>query len=178
VVSSENADPRDAEKAEAAEDRVARARLRRTGAADEDDIAPKLPRGAGFKISKSHLFKITLTAALLVMLIAIQRPCADAVSKFVTSFDETSETDKAQMPKPGNVDGSGSGGQYEMIRGDMTEAEMKAAVERARAKAGIGPATAPGSSAAGSAASDGAGATGSSGVGSASTGSASGSGAP
>lgn len=118
----------------AAEDRVARARMRRVGAAHEDDIAPKLPRGSGFKISKGHFFKITLTAALLVFLIVIQRPCADAVSKFVTSFDEQAP-EKAKMPKPGTVDGSGAP-QYEIIRGDMTEAEMKAAIERAKARAG------------------------------------------
>ena len=144
-----------ADKAAAAEDRVARARSRRSAVADEDDIAPKLPRGTGFKISKGHLIKIALTASLLVMLIVIQRPCANAVSSFVTSFDEGSgaKDDKAKMPKPGTVDGSG-GPVYETIRSDMTEAEMKAAIERAKARAGHGSAaagSAPGSSTPGSA---------------------------
>ena len=142
--------------ADAAEDRVARARSRRSAVADEDDIAPKLPRGSGFKISMGHLIKIALTASLLVMLIAIQRPCANAVSSFVTSFDEGSaaKDDKAKMPKPGTVDGSG-GTHYETIRGDMTEEEMRAAIERAKACAGHGsaaPARGPAGSAEGSAA--------------------------
>ncbi len=134
----------------AAEDRVARARARRAAAADEGDIAPKLPRGSGFKISKGHLIKITLTASLLVMLIVIQRPCSDAVSKFVTGFDGGSDKEaaKSKMPKPGTVDGSG-GTQYETIRGDMTEAELKAAIERAKARAGHGSSS--GGSGAGSA---------------------------
>lgn len=118
----------------AAEDRVARARSRRAKAGDEDDIAPKLPRGGGFKISKGHLFKIGLTTVFLVMLIVIRKPCADSTAKFVTSFDEVgSGSDSAKMPKPGTVDGSGSAQQrYEVIHGDMTEAEMKAAIERAK----------------------------------------------
>ncbi len=134
----------------AAEDRVARARMRRAKAADEGDIAPKLPRGSGFKISKAHVIKIVLTGALLVMLIVIQRPCADAVSKFVTGFDDQSAA-QAKMPKPGNVDGSGA--QYEVIRGDMTEAEMKAAIERAKARAATGSQRA-GSASTGSSGSD------------------------
>jgi hypothetical protein len=42
------------------------------------------------------------------------------------------------MPKPGNVDvprAVGSAGDYEQLRPDMTEAELKAAIERAKAKA-------------------------------------------
>ncbi len=118
----------------AAEDRIARARSRRAEIADTDDIAPKLPRGRGFKISKGHLFKIGLTTVMLVMLVVIGRPCADSVSKFVTSFDDGSGSgDKANMPKPGTVDGSGAQQpHYEVINGNMTEAEMKAAIERAK----------------------------------------------
>ena len=135
-----------------AEDRVARARSRRNKAADEGDVAPKLPRGGGFRIGKGHLIKIALTASLLVMLIVVQRPCADAVSKFVTGFDDQGAA-QANMPKPGTVDGSGA--QYEVIRGDMTEAEMKAAVERAKARAGAGSQRSQGSgSATGSSGSD------------------------
>ena len=63
-----------------AEDRVARARARRAAAADAEDLAPKLPRGKGFVLSKGHLIKIALTASVLVMLLVIQRPCANAVS--------------------------------------------------------------------------------------------------
>ncbi len=118
-----------------AEDRVARARSRRNKAADEGDVAPKLPRGGGFRIGKGHLIKIALTASLLVMLIVVQRPCADAVSGFVTGFDGGSAKDKdkakALMPKPGNVDGSGAATpHYETLKHTLTEAEWKAMVER------------------------------------------------
>lgn len=151
--SSEDPDPQAADRADrvtAAEDRIARARMRRAGKADEGDVAPRLPRGSGFKISKGHLFKITLTAGLLVMLIAIQRPCADAVSKFVTSFDEQG-SDSSKMPQPGTVERGGSQ-QFEVIRSDMSEAEMRAAVERARARAGAtGSADGSGSAGTGSA---------------------------
>ncbi len=122
-----------------AEDRVARARSRRSKAADEGDVAPKLPRGSGFKIGKGHLIKIALTASLLVMLIVVQRPCADAVSGFVTGFDgQGSDKDKAKalMPKPGNVDGSGGAPHYEMLKSTLTEAEWKAMVERQRGGSG------------------------------------------
>lgn len=115
--------------ASAAEDRVARSRIRRANAADADDLAPKLPRGRGFRISKGHLFKITLTAGLLVMLIFIQRPCANAVSNFVTGFDGQGSGDKAKMPKPGTVDGSGAP-KYETLKDNLTEDEWKAMVKR------------------------------------------------
>ena len=124
----------------AAEDRVARARMRRVGVADVGDIAPKLPRGSGFKMSKGHFFKIVLTASFLVMLVVIQRPCANAVSGFVTSFDEGSPADQQKMPKPGNVDGSGAT-QFETLRGDLTEDEWKAIVERAKLRNGQGGGT-------------------------------------
>jgi len=132
----------------AAEDRVARARSRRSKVADEGDLAPKLPRGGGFRIGKGHLIKIALTASLLVMLIVVQRPCADAVSGFVTGFDgQGSDKDKAgaKMPKPGNVEPAPK---YETLKNTLTEAEWKAMDERQ--KGGSGSA-AQGSGSAGSA---------------------------
>jgi hypothetical protein len=124
-----------------------------------DDV-PKLPRGRGLRLSRPQMVRIAGTLLLLVFLIAMQRPCADAVSKFVTGFgDEGSAA--AQMPKPGNVDvpaaadgsgsargsagpGPGSGDRddrYEHLRPDMTEDEIKAVIERARLKAARGSAT-------------------------------------
>ena len=118
-----------------------------------DDV-PKLPRGRGLRLSRPQMVRIAGTLLLLVFLIAMQRPCADAVSKFVTGFgDEGSAA--AQMPKPGNVDvpaaadgsgsargsagpGPGSGDRddrYEHLRPDMTEDEIKAVIDRARIKA-------------------------------------------
>lgn len=116
-----------------------------------DDEVPKLPRGKGMKFSSAQLMRIGLTAALLIMVIMMQKPCADAVSGFVTSFDGSNKgSATTAMPKPGNVDlpraDNGSASDYEHLTPNMTEAEMKAAVERAKAKAaaqGSGSAAAP-----------------------------------
>ena len=104
----------------------------------DDEPVPRLPRTAGFKISMAAVVRIALTAAMLAMIIVARRPCADSVSSFVTNFDNTgSGSATVQMPKPGTVDvpaSTGSAGDYETLRSDMTEAELKAAIERAKAK--------------------------------------------
>jgi hypothetical protein len=103
----------------------------------DDEPVPRLPRSRGFKLSTPQLVRIALTAALLVLIIAVQRPCADSMSRFVTSFgDEGSAA--GRMPRPGEVEppsGRGSAGDYESLRPDMTPAELKAAIERSKAKA-------------------------------------------
>ncbi len=116
----------------AAEDRIARNRARRAAASEDADV-PKLPRGRGFKLSRGQLIRIALTGAMLVMLVVVQRPCAESVSSFVTGFGGDPGSAAAKMPKPGNVD-VGSGSQhYEMLHPGMTEDEIKAVMERARA---------------------------------------------
>jgi len=110
-----------------------RRRARRARALD-DETVPRLPRGRGFRLSSGALLKVALTGALLVMLIVVQRPCADSVSKFVTGFDEPGSATVA-MPKPGTVD-VGSGSQhFEHIGPNMTEAERTAAIQRELARA-------------------------------------------
>jgi hypothetical protein len=103
-----------------------------------DDDIPKLPRTAVFKVSPAAVVRIVLTASMLVMVIVATKPCANSVSKFVTDIDKTGSGSAArQMPKPGTVDvpaANGSAGDYETLRPDMTEAELKAAIERAKAK--------------------------------------------
>jgi hypothetical protein len=104
---------------------------------DRDDDVPRLPRGSGLKLSTAAIFRILLTAALLVMIVVAQRPCADAVSGFVTSFDHEpggsgSAAPQAQMPKPGTVDVPRTDPCAEPLRADMNEAEMAAAIERAK----------------------------------------------
>jgi hypothetical protein len=103
----------------------------------DDDEVPKLPRGRGFKLSTAQMIRIGLTGLMLVMLIVMQKPCANAVSGFVTGFDGSGSAAKA-MPKPGNVDvphaDNGSAGDYEHLGANMSETELKAAVERAKAK--------------------------------------------
>lgn len=107
--------------------------------APDDEPVPRIPRTAGFKLSTAVLVRIAMTGALLAMIIVARRPCADSVSSFVTEFDKTgSGAAGAQMPKPGTVDvpsSVGSAGDYETLRPDMTEAEIKAAIERAKARA-------------------------------------------
>ncbi|HEU4728204.1 MAG TPA: hypothetical protein VFT22_09955 [Kofleriaceae bacterium] len=122
---------------------------------------PKLPRGRGLRLSRPQLFRIAGTVALLVFLLVMQRPCADSVSRFVTGFGSGGDRGSAAavMPRPGTVDvpagsaaearpggaaaapaGGGSAApgldSYEHLRPGMTEAEIKAAIERARARAG------------------------------------------
>ena len=122
---------------------------------DEKDIeeVPRLPRGRGLKLDGPMLFRIGVTLALLVMILLMRRPCADATSKFVTGFgDEGSGT----VAKPGTIDlpagsGSGSGsGDMEYVGGSATEQEVRDAWERAKAKsraeAGSGSGSGSGSS--------------------------------
>jgi hypothetical protein len=150
-VSSEPDEPPAAKSdASAAEDRAVRRRVRRALAEDGDDVVPKLPRGRGIKLGGGHMLKIILTASLLAILIVMQRPCADSVSSFVTSFDDKGSAAK-QLPKPGKVEGSGSD-QYELIHPGMTEDEQKAAIEREMARArAAAPDAAAGSAGSGSA---------------------------
>ncbi len=105
----------------------------------DDEPVPRIPRTKGFKLPMSAVIRIALTGAMLAMIIVARRPCADSVSSFVTNMDNTGSGSAAtQMPKPGNVDvpqANGSAGDYEPLRSDMTEAEIKAAMERAKAKA-------------------------------------------
>jgi hypothetical protein len=121
----------------------------------EGDV-PRLPRGRGLRLSGPQLVRIAGTLLLLVFLVVVQRPCANAVSSFVTGFDGRGSAAGA-MPRPGTVDlpagsaggsagsagatASGSAGpglgldQYEHLRPGMTEADVKAVIERARSKA-------------------------------------------
>ena len=86
--------------------------------------------------------KIAITAGVLVMVIVVQRPCADSVSGFVTSFDKTGSQGSAgsadvSIPKPGQIDPlpAPPPESSEVITTDMTEEQTKAAIERVRARA-------------------------------------------
>ena len=130
---------------------------------DDDEPVPRLPRGRGMKLDGAMIARIGMTLALLVMIVVTARPCANATSKFVTGFGKEG-SGKTQMPKPGNVDvppeDKGSAADYERMGG--TDAEQRAAFERAKAKAAARAAERAGSAA------------GSASTGSASAGSASG----
>ena len=111
------------------------------GRDDDGEPVPRLPRGRGLRLSVPELLRIAVLAILLVFLIVTQKPCANAVSRFVTGFGDQGSAAKA-MPRPDNVDvpgsAAGSGGGlegYERLRPGMTDDEVKAAIERARARA-------------------------------------------
>ncbi|HEY6176798.1 MAG TPA: hypothetical protein VIX73_20215 [Kofleriaceae bacterium] len=110
----------------------------RTPRSDDDgEPVPRLPRGRGLRLSVPELVRIALLAILLVFLVATQRPCANAVSRFVTSFGDHGSAGS------GAASGSGAAG-YERLRPGMTDDEVKAAIERARARAaGSGSAAHP-----------------------------------
>jgi len=109
----------------------------------DSEPVPKLPRGRGFKLQGPELFRIVLTIMTLVGVILLTKPCANAVSGFVTGFGSGSGSAASQMPTPDNVtpplagSGAGSdvGSDYETLKPGMSEAEIKAAIERARARA-------------------------------------------
>ena len=110
---------------------------------DAEAPVPKLPRGRGMKLSGPQLLRVVMLAILLVFLVVTQRPCANAVSRFVTSFGSAAGSGSAA--RAGSGSGSGLDG-YERLRPGMTDAEVKAAIERARARAaasGSGSAAAP-----------------------------------
>lgn len=88
----------------------------------------------------SQVLKIAITAGVLVMVIVVQRPCADSVSGFVTSFDKGSGSGSAAntaIPKPGEIDPipAPPPPTGEVLSTDMTEEQTKAAIERVRARA-------------------------------------------
>jgi hypothetical protein len=80
-----------------------------------------------------------MTAGMLVLLLVVQKPCADSVSKLVTNFGSAGSGSAAAMPKPGTVDVVPA---RPVIRTDnletmpehMTKAEYEAMVARARAR--------------------------------------------
>lgn len=113
---------------------------------------PKLPRGRGLKLDGPMLFRIGATLVLLVMIILMRRPCADATSKFVTGFGADGSGSSAVVPKPGTIDlpaGSGSakpiGDGMEHVGPTASEEEVRAAWERAKARAAAGSGSAEGS---------------------------------
>lgn len=97
-----------------------------------DDDVPRLPRGRGMKFTTAQLVQIVMVAVALVAVIVLQKPCARSVSRFVTSFDQPDggvPRRDAASAVPGTPDGV-------VLRGDMTPAEIEAAIAKARAQAG------------------------------------------
>ncbi|HSD85953.1 MAG TPA: hypothetical protein VLB44_00505 [Kofleriaceae bacterium] len=102
---------------------------------DGDEPVPKLPRGRGLKFSGPEMLRIVMTLVALVGVIVLARPCANSVSNFVMGYSGSDSASK--MPKPGvepPAPAQSDLDQYEHLRPGMSDEEMKAAVERAKAK--------------------------------------------
>jgi hypothetical protein len=102
-----------------------------------DEPVPKLPRGRGMKFSKPELFRIGFTLITLIGVVVLAKPCANSMSGFVMSMDGSgsgSTVKSTTMPRPNNVDVP-IPQQYEQLRPGMTEEELKAAIERSKARA-------------------------------------------
>ncbi|MDB4953439.1 MAG: hypothetical protein JWO36_1008 [Myxococcales bacterium] len=89
---------------------------------------PKLPRGRGLKFSGPQLFRIAVTLSLLVAIVMLARPCANAVSHFVMGFGSGSGKGSGSSVKPAEPE-------YEHLTPTMTDDERRAAIERAKARA-------------------------------------------
>jgi hypothetical protein len=95
--------------------------------------------------SGPQLTRVIMFATLLLAIILMRRPCADAVGRFVSSFDETPaghDGGVRAVPKPeAIVDDTAAPAHdpyktdYVEIKPGMTDAEIQAAIEKARAKA-------------------------------------------
>lgn len=110
---------------------------------DGEEPVPKLPRGRGLKFSRPEIFRILMTLVALVGIIVLARPCASSVSNFVMGYSQGSDT-ASKLPKPGVEPPAPAPDEldkYEHLRPGMTDEEVKATIERAKAKnAGTGSA--------------------------------------
>lgn len=135
-------------------------------AAEQDAPVPKLPRGSGFKLSTPQLMRIGMTVVTLIAIVALQKPCSNAVGRFVTTFGGGDEATRPSAQDPGAAEpgpaapatsaaapagapaaastvtgpdrGAPAGAppiQYERLSPSMTDAELRAAIERAKRRA-------------------------------------------
>jgi hypothetical protein len=100
----------------------------------DDEPVPKLPRGRGLKFSGPELFRIAMTLVSLVGVIVLAKPCANSVSNFVMGYPQGSGSSTAVMPGTVEPPPDQNIEQYEQLRPGMTDEEIKAAIERSKAK--------------------------------------------
>ena len=104
---------------------------------DEQPV-PRLPRGRGLKLSGPELFRIAVTGAMLVAVVVLARPCANAVSGFVTRFDQGSGQGSA-MAKPGAIDvAPADAGEHYIHRTEISIDGVMAEIRKAREREGVG----------------------------------------
>ena len=99
-------------------------------ASDDDDV-PRLPRGKGLKLRGPELFRVALTVMMLLTVVMLAKPCGNAVANFVMGFDKGSGS--ATGAGSATLVIPGSAGDYVELHPGMTDAEIKAAIDRARA---------------------------------------------
>jgi hypothetical protein len=98
------------------------------------------------KLSRGEMLRIAMTAGVLVAIIVLAKPCADATSKFISGFDNP-DASTAPIPKPDEIVVPGSSGIQVDLEG-LTPEQQKQAIEEAfaKAKALAGSGTGSGSS--------------------------------
>jgi hypothetical protein len=87
-----------------------------------DPDVPRLPRGKGFKMSFGEIVRIGLTATMLIAVLVLAQPCAEAVGRFVANFDPPD----AQLARPPQPTG------YVHLNSDMTPQQIEQAIAGAR----------------------------------------------
>src|SRR4051812_30544424 len=94
-----------------------------------------------------------MTLATLVAVIFLAKPCGNSVSSFVMGYEGSGSSSSPATPKPGNVEPPTPTNldNYEQLRPGMSDEEIKAAIERSKARnaaaGGSGAAGAGGSAA-------------------------------
>jgi hypothetical protein len=96
-----------------------------------DPDVPRLPRGKGFKLSFGEIVRIGLTGTMLIAVLVLAQPCAEAVGRFVGSFDPP-DAQPAPRPQPKG---------YVHLSSDMTPQQIQEAIGAARDAAPIDPMT-------------------------------------
>jgi hypothetical protein len=92
-----------------------------------DPDVPRLPRGKGFKLSLGEMLRIGMTATMLIAVIVLAQPCADAVGTFVGNFDPPDARPAAPPPTPKLPPGG-----YVHLTSDMTPQQIEQAIGGAR----------------------------------------------
>ena len=99
------------------------------------------------KFSGPELVRILMTLVTLIAVIFLAKPCGKQVSNFVMGYGSGSGS--ASSPKPGTVEPPPPENidQYEQLKPGMSEQEIKAAIERSKARNAQVPPTPAGSAA-------------------------------
>ena len=108
-----------------------------------DPDVPRLPRGRGFSFTGPQVVRILMFAFLLIAVLFMRRPCGDAVGRFVGSFDEQAPGDASvrAIPHPDQLTPGTT--QYVEIKPGMSDAEIKAAIDKARSLPPASPSPPP-----------------------------------